>query len=105
MLKLHHLVNSRSHRILWLLEELGLDYELVIYPRDPKTGYAPPELKALHPLGKSPLLEDDGRVLAESGAIIDSVVRRHGMDRVSIFWEIATWMRFGGFWFTIGRAQ
>ncbi|QRN95420.1 glutathione S-transferase [Archangium violaceum] len=83
MLKLHHLVNSRSQRILWLLEELGLDYELVIYPRDPKTGFAPPELKAIHPLGKSPLLEDDGRVLAESGAIIDSVVRRHGKGRLA----------------------
>ena len=83
MLKLHHLVNSRSQRILWLLEELGLDYELVIYPRDPKTGFAPPELKAIHPLGKSPLLEDDGRVLAESGAIIESVVRRHGQGRLA----------------------
>jgi len=83
VLKLHHLVSSRSQRILWLLEELGLDYELVIYPRDPKTGFAPPELKAIHPLGKSPVLEDDGRVLAESGAIIDSVVRRHGQGRLA----------------------
>lgn len=83
MLKLHHLVSSRSQRILWLLEELGLDYELVIYPRDPKTGFAPPELKAIHPLGKSPLLEDNGRVLAESGAIIESVVRRHGQGRLA----------------------
>ncbi|WP_163995632.1 glutathione S-transferase family protein [Pyxidicoccus caerfyrddinensis] len=83
MLKLHHLANSRSQRILWLLEELGLDYELVIYPRDPKTKLAPPELKAIHPLGKSPVLEDDGRVLAESGAIIDSVVRRHGQGRLA----------------------
>ena len=83
MLKLHHLVNSRSQRLLWLLEELGLDYELVVYPRDPKTGFAPPELKAIHPLGKSPGLEDDGRVLAESGAIIDSVVRRHGKGRLA----------------------
>lgn len=83
MLKLHHLVNSRSQRILWLLEELGLDYELVIYPRDPKTNLAPPELKAIHPLGKSPVLEDDGRVLTESGAIIDSVVRRHGQGRLA----------------------
>jgi len=83
MLKLHHLVNSRSHRILWLLEELGLDYELVTYPRDPKTGFAPPELKAIHPLGKSPLLEDRGRVIAESGAIIDYVVRHHGKGRLA----------------------
>ncbi|HEX5748829.1 MAG TPA: glutathione S-transferase [Archangium sp.] len=83
MLKLHYLVNSRAQRILWLLEELGLDYEIVIYPRDPKTGFAPPELKAIHPLGKSPLLEDNGRVLAESGAIIDSVVRHHGKGRLA----------------------
>ncbi len=83
MIKLHHLVNSRSQRILWLLEELGLDYELVIYPRDPKTNFAPPELKAIHPLGKSPVLEDNGRVLAESGAIIDYVVRRHGQGRLA----------------------
>lgn len=83
MLKLHHLANSRSHRILWLLEELGLDYELVTYPRDPKTGFAPAELKAIHPLGKSPLLEDNGRVFAESGAIIDSVLRHHGGGRLA----------------------
>lgn len=83
MLKLHHLVNSRSQRILWLLEELGLGYELVTYPRDPKTGFAPPELKAIHPLGKSPVLEDDGRVLSESGAIIDYVVRHHGQGRLA----------------------
>ncbi|MFP2908912.1 glutathione S-transferase family protein [Pyxidicoccus sp. 3LFB2] len=83
MLKLHHLVNSRSQRVLWLLEELGLDYELVVYPRDPKTSLAPPELKRIHPLGKSPVLEDDGRVLAESGAIIESVLRRHGQGRLA----------------------
>ncbi|WP_223743782.1 glutathione S-transferase N-terminal domain-containing protein [Corallococcus sp. AS-1-12] len=53
MLKVHHLSESRSQRILWLLEELGLDYEVVRYERDPKTGFAPPELKAVHPLGKS----------------------------------------------------
>jgi glutathione S-transferase len=83
VLKMHHLVNSRSKRILWLLEELELDYELVVYPRDPKTNFAPPELKAIHPLGKSPVFEDGGRLLAESGAIIDSVVRRHGQGRLS----------------------
>ena len=83
MLKLHHLLNSRSQRILWLLEELGLDYELVVYPRDPKTGLAPPELKAIHPLGKSPLLEAEGRVFAESGAIIDFLVRRHGQGQLA----------------------
>ena len=82
MIKLHHLVESRSQRILWLLEELGLDYELVVYPRDPKTRFAPPELKALHPLGKSPLLEIDGRMFAESGAIIETVLRRLGQGRL-----------------------
>lgn len=68
---LHHLENSRSHRILWLLEELGVDYELKEYKRDPETMLAPPELKSIHPLGKSPLLTEDGEVIAESAAIIE----------------------------------
>ncbi|MCY1033970.1 glutathione S-transferase [Corallococcus sp. BB11-1] len=83
MLKVHHLNESRSQRILWLLEELGLDYEIVRYQRDPKTRLAPPELKAVHPLGKSPVVEDDGRVLAESGAIIETLIRRHGKGRLA----------------------
>lgn len=83
MLKLHHLENSRSQRILWLLEELGLDYELVTYARDPKTTFAPAALKAIHPLGKSPMLEDNGRILIESGAIIDYVVRHQGQGRLA----------------------
>ncbi len=83
MIKLHHLEDSRSHRILWLLEELGLDYELIVYPRDPKTRFGPPALKALHPLGKSPLLEMNGRMLAESGAIVESVLRHHGQGRLT----------------------
>ncbi|WP_404364787.1 glutathione S-transferase family protein [Corallococcus coralloides] len=83
MLKVHHLSESRSQRILWLLEELGLDYEVIRYERDPKTGFAPPELKAVHPLGKSPLVEDEGRVLAESGAIIETLIRRYGQGRLS----------------------
>jgi len=83
MLKLHHLNHSRSQRVLWLLEELGLDYELISYQRDSKTGLAPPELKSVHPLGKAPVLEDAGRVIAESGAIIDYVVRRHGQGRLA----------------------
>ncbi|HEX8437058.1 glutathione S-transferase family protein [Archangium sp.] len=82
MLKVHHLNSSRSQRILWLLEELGLDYEIVTYQRDAKTSFAPPELKAIHPLGKAPVLEDGGRVIAESGAIIDYVVRHHGHGRL-----------------------
>jgi glutathione S-transferase len=70
----HHLENSRSQRILWLLEELGLPYELVRYERDPRTMLAPPALKRIHPLGKSPVIEDEGRTIAESGAIVDYLV-------------------------------
>ncbi|ATB28734.1 glutathione S-transferase family protein [Melittangium boletus] len=83
MLTLHHLNHSRSQRILWLFEELGLDYELITYQRDAHTGLAPPELKSIHPLGKAPVLEDQGRVITESGAIIDYVVRRHGKGRLA----------------------
>ncbi|HZC17376.1 MAG TPA: glutathione S-transferase [Caulobacteraceae bacterium] len=78
MLKVHHLNNSRSQRILWLLEELGLDYEIVPYQRDATTNLAPPELKAVHPLGKSPVIEDGAIRIAESGAIVEYVVERHG---------------------------
>ena len=67
----HHLEESRSQRVLWLLEELGLDYEVRRYARNAQTRLAPPELKAIHPLGKSPVLQHDGRVFAESGAIIE----------------------------------
>ncbi|MEH6566287.1 MAG: glutathione S-transferase [Halopseudomonas sp.] len=70
MIVVHHLNNSRSQRILWLLEELGLEYEVKRYERDPKTMLAPPELKAVHPLGKSPVITDGELTLAESGAII-----------------------------------
>ncbi len=70
----HHLENSRSQRILWLLEELGLAYEVRRYARDPKTMLAPPELKRVHPLGKSPVIEHDGRVIAETGAIVEYLV-------------------------------
>ena len=68
MSTVHLLNNSRSQRILWLLEELGLPYEIKKYQRDPKTMLAPPELKAVHPLGKSPVISDDGTVVAESGS-------------------------------------
>lgn len=73
----HHLNNSRSQRILWLLEELALPYEIRHYQRDPVTNLAPPELKAVHPLGKSPLLEDDGVLIEESGAIVQHLLDRH----------------------------
>lgn len=78
MLTLHHLEQSRSQRILWLLEELGLPYAVQHYARDPQTLLAPAALRALHPLGKSPLVTDGDEVLAESGAIIDTLVARHG---------------------------
>ena len=72
----HHLENSRSQRILWLLEELGLPYEIKRYERNKATMLAPPELKAVHPLGKSPVIEDDGAVIAETGAIVEHLVAR-----------------------------
>ena len=74
MLLVHHLADSRSQRLLWLLEELGLPYEIQRYERDPATKLAPPALKALHPLGKAPLLDDDGVILAETGAIFEYVL-------------------------------
>jgi glutathione S-transferase len=78
MIIVHHLENSRSQRILWLLEELGLPYEIKRYERDPKSMLAPPELKRIHPLGKSPLIEDkdEGRVIAETGAIVEYLVEK-----------------------------
>jgi glutathione S-transferase len=78
MITVHHLNNSRSQRILWLLEELGVPYEIKRYQRDPKTMLAPPELRAVHPLGKSPVVDDDGTVLAESGAIVEYLADRYG---------------------------
>ncbi len=74
MIIVHHLENSRSQRILWLLEELSVPYEVRRYERDPKTMLAPPELKRVHPLGKSPVIEHDGRVVAETGAIVEYLV-------------------------------
>ena len=76
MIVVHHLNNSRSQRILWLLEELGLEYEIKRYERDPKTMLAPPELKAVHPLGKSPVITDGDLVVAESGAIVEYLTAR-----------------------------
>src|SRR5262249_3540457 len=79
----HHLNNSRSQRILWLLEELGLEYQIVPYRRDAKTRLAPPELKAVHPLGKSPVLRDGGQVVAESGAIVEYLVGKYDTGRLA----------------------
>jgi glutathione S-transferase len=78
MIVVHHLNNSRSQRVLWLLEELGLEYEIVRYQRDPKTMLAPPALRAIHPLGKSPVITDGDVTVAESGAIVEYLVERYG---------------------------
>ena len=100
MIIVHHLNNSRSQRILWLLEELGLPYEIKRYQRDPKTNLAPPELKAINPLGKSPVIEDGDRVLIESAAIIDYLIRRHGQGRLqpdpasATYDEYVQWLHF-----------
>jgi glutathione S-transferase len=83
MLTVHHLNDSRSQRILWLLEELAVPYEIKRYQRDATTRLAPPELTAVHPLGKSPVITDDGRTVHESGAIIDYIIRRHGAGRLA----------------------
>lgn len=82
MIVVHHLENSRSQRILWLLEELGLDYEVKLYKRDPKTMRAPAELRAVHPLGKSPVVTDGDRTVAESGAIVEYLVETYGNGRL-----------------------
>ena len=83
MITVHHLNNSRSQRVLWLLEELGLPYEIKKYQRDAKTMLAPPELLAVHPLGKSPVITDAGLVVAESGAIVEYLVERYGNGRLA----------------------
>ena len=82
MITVHHLNNSRSQRVLWLLEELGLPYEIKRYERDPKTMLAPASLREIHPLGKSPVITDGELTLAESGAIIEYLVGRYGNGRL-----------------------
>ena len=82
MITVHHLNESRSQRILWLLEELGAPYEIKHYSRNATTRLAPPELMAVHPLGKSPVLEDGGKTLIESGAIVDYLIRRYGNGKL-----------------------
>ena len=83
MLVVHHLNNSRSQRILWILEELGAPYEIKNYARDAVTNLAPPELVAVHPLGKSPVITDNGVTIIESGAIIDYIVRHQGGGKLA----------------------
>jgi glutathione S-transferase len=82
MIVVHHLNNSRSQRVLWLLEELGVPYEVKRYERDPTTMLAPPALKAVHPLGKSPVITDGGTTVAESGAIVEYLVEQYGNGRL-----------------------
>jgi glutathione S-transferase len=82
MITLHHLENSRSQRILWLLEELGVDYDIKHYKRDSKTSLAPPELLAVHPLGKSPVITDGDITVAESGAIVEYLVGKYDHGRL-----------------------
>ena len=82
MIIVHHLNNSRSQRVLWLLEELGLEYQVKRYARDAKTMLAPPELKAVHPLGKSPVITDGAQTVAEFGAIVEYLIERYGNGRL-----------------------
>lgn len=94
MLTVHHLNNSRSQRVLWLLEELGVSYEIKRYERDPKTMLAPPELRAVHPLGKSPVIVDNGQSVAESGAIIEYLLHKYGEGRLAPLPGSPDWLSF-----------
>jgi glutathione S-transferase len=100
MLKVHHLNNSRSQRILWLLEELGTPYEIVKYQRMSPMPLAPPELKEIHPLGKSPVITDGDKTIAESGAIVEYVIDRYGNGRLrpkhgtDDYWKYVEWMHY-----------
>ncbi|HEU4663935.1 MAG TPA: glutathione S-transferase [Dokdonella sp.] len=90
----HHLNDSRSQRVLWLLEELGLPYGIVPYQRDPRTLLAPEALRRVHPLGKAPVVVDDGRVLAESGAIVEYLAERYGATTLVPARDSADWLRY-----------
>lgn len=83
MLKVHHLNASQSLRILWMLEELGVEYEVQHHFRDPETKLAGDDLKAIHPLGKSPVIEDDGEIIAETGFIVEHILEKHGNGRLT----------------------
>lgn len=98
MLKIHHLGHSQSERIVWLCEELGLPYDLVHYTRDAVTRLSPPELKALHPLGAAPLIEDGDLLLAESAAIVEYIIVKHGGGRLKLGPEHADYAQFL-YWF------
>jgi glutathione S-transferase len=99
MIQVHHLNNSRSQRVLWLLEELGTPYDVVRYQRDKATMLAPEELKRVHPLGKSPVIEDDGKKLAETGLIVEYLVERYGLDLAppresDLYWRYKYWLHY-----------
>ena len=105
MIKVHHLNRSRSLRILWLLEELGADYEVIRYERDAKTNLAPPELLAIHPLGKSPVIEIDGQTVTESGAIVEVLCALHGPHMVPEAGTPAHWQHLELMHFAEGSAM
>jgi len=100
MIQVHHLNNSRSQRILWLLEEIGTPYEIVKYQRGTPVPFAPPELKAVHPLGKSPVITDKGRTIAESGAIVEYLIDTYGGGKfkpkagTDDYWKYIEWMHY-----------
>ncbi len=94
MIVVHHLNNSRSQRVLWLLEELGLDYEIVPHVREPGTNFAPESVRAVHPLGKLPVIVDGALTLAESGAILEYLLHRYGGGRLVPPAGSADWVRY-----------
>jgi glutathione S-transferase len=100
MIKVHHLLTSRSQRIVWLLEELQVPYEIVAHQRDTTTKLSPPSLYAVHPLGKAPVIEDNGRLIFESGAVIDYILRLYGKGRLAPkldtdeYTDYQQWMHF-----------
>ena len=100
MLKVHHLNNSRSQRILWLLEEMGTPYEIVRYTRMSPVPLAPPELKAVHPLGKSPVITDGNKTIAESGAIVEYLIDTYGKGKLKPkagsdeYWQYIEWLHY-----------
>lgn len=99
MIRVHHLNNSRSQRVLWLLEELGTPYQVVRYERDKATMLAPKELRRVHPLGKSPVIEDDGKTFAETGLIVDYLVNRYGPQLApppdaELYWRYKYWLHY-----------
>lgn len=99
MIRVHHLNNSRSQRVLWLLEEIGTPYEVVRYQRNQKTMLAPAELKRVHPLGKSPVIEVDGKTFAETGLIIEYLVETYGPGLApsrdsELYWRYKYWLHY-----------